>query len=56
MPSRWAREYARGLTDHLVRRPLWLYPPGLAEAIKHERRRRFNTDIDDVDAPAVFDE
>lgn len=56
IPTPEAREFARGLTDSEAGKPLWAFPPLYAEAIKHERRHRFNTDIDDVDAPVVIDE
>jgi hypothetical protein len=36
----------RGAADTEIRRPLWEFPPEAREAVKHERRRRFNWDID----------
>lgn len=55
IPSEEARECAKGLFDFEVSQPLWTFPPSMAEAIKHERRRRFKNDIDDVDAPVEFE-
>lgn len=36
----------RTALDSEVRRPLWEFPPEAREAVKHERRRRFQWDID----------
>lgn len=46
----------RDAPDDAIRGPLWLWRPHQIKAVKHERRRRFQFDIDDVDAPVVFDE
>lgn len=46
----------RDAPDDMIRGPLWLWHPHQVQAVKHEKRRRFQADIDDVDAPAVFDE
>jgi hypothetical protein len=41
----WAT-YLRRTSDENVRRPLWDWPPSAVRAVKHERRRRFQFDID----------
>lgn len=47
--AQWA-EALKYASDHLVRTPLWEFPPRAANAVLHVRRRRFGVPTaDDFD-------